>query len=163
MQIFFKKLKIMHFFQGDNGKNYDYIVKYGEDVRQDERIQQIFSISSRMFEKPMVTYKVIPIDPNVGLLEFVPDTRTLKSVISSINDKIHNIKFGVDDEKDFLNSWEKQSSEQRKKMFQTFLKNEVGEPVQLERMFHQMSSSFHGFHFFRNNFMTSHAKVCAVG
>ena len=42
----------MHFFQGDNGKNYDYIVKYGEDVRQDERIQQIFSISSRMFKIP---------------------------------------------------------------------------------------------------------------
>ena len=52
----------------------------------------------------MVTYKVIPIDPNVGLLEFVPDTRTLKSAISSINDKIKipNKKFGVEDKKDFL-------------------------------------------------------------
>ena len=28
-------------FVGDNGRSYDWIVKYGEDLRQDQRIQQV--------------------------------------------------------------------------------------------------------------------------
>jgi DNA-dependent protein kinase catalytic subunit len=29
---------------GDNGRSYDWIVKYGEDLRQDQRIQQVSQI-----------------------------------------------------------------------------------------------------------------------
>lgn len=39
-----KPIKIVIY--GNNAKEYPFIVKFGEDIRQDQRIQQLFSLSN---------------------------------------------------------------------------------------------------------------------
>lgn len=76
---------------GSDGKVYRFIVKYGEDLRQDERVQQLLSImNSKLLEDKncrqhnleVMTYKVIPISQHFGLLEMVPDCIELKDLCS---------------------------------------------------------------------------------
>lgn len=77
------KLKIF----GDNGKCYNFLVKYGEDLRQDQRIQKLFSIMTSQLElNPncrrhnlcVQTYKVIPINNVCGITSWLENTMTLK-------------------------------------------------------------------------------------
>ena len=70
---------------GDNGKQYHFIAKYGEDLRQDQRIQQAFSLCNSMLGAgqqtslpDIVTYAVVPFNERLGVLEFVPKTVTYK-------------------------------------------------------------------------------------
>jgi len=160
--IFASKQKPMKFsILGDDGKNYDFISKFGEDIRQDERVQQIFCICSQMFDNPMVTYKVVPINSNFGLIEFVKNTEKMENLIKNnpdINKEIFKVPFGVLNQNDLLQS----SWEQRLRDHQNKIKDMIGEPTHLKNTFHQISRSFEGFHFLRNNFMISHAQVCAV-
>ena len=107
----------------------------------------------------MVTYKVIPINSNFGLIEFVKNTEKMENLIKNtdINKEVW-WKFGVQCQNDLLQcAWD-----QRLRDHQAKMKNMIGEPTHLKSMFHQMSRSFEGFHFLRNNFMISHAQVCAV-
>lgn len=66
-----------------NGKAYDYLVKYGEDLRQDQRIQHIFHLMNQQLandrmciKKNLVikTYSVIPLDSLCGLISFVENS-----------------------------------------------------------------------------------------
>ncbi|EFJ51181.1 hypothetical protein VOLCADRAFT_87995 [Volvox carteri f. nagariensis] len=68
----------------------EFVVKGGEDVRLDERIQQLYdamngvtahdaACARRSLRVPV--YDVIPLSPTVGLLQFVPGTRPLQSCL----------------------------------------------------------------------------------
>ena len=76
---------------GDNGKQYHFIAKYGEDLRQDQRIQQAFSLCNSMLaghQTPLpdiVTYAVVPFNERLGVLEFVPKTVTYKYDLMQFN------------------------------------------------------------------------------
>jgi len=68
----------------------EFLVKGGEDLRQDQRIQMLFSYMSELFRSDaacarrgleLATYQVIPVSLNVGLIEWVPDTQTVLSVL----------------------------------------------------------------------------------
>jgi len=46
-----KQKPILFSCVGNNGRNYDYIMKAGEDLRQDERIQLLFGIMNNIFDE----------------------------------------------------------------------------------------------------------------
>ena len=60
--------------------------------------------------QPMVTYKVVPINSNFGLIEFVKNTEKMENLIKNntdINKEIFKVPFGVQNQNDLLQgSWE---------------------------------------------------------
>ncbi|KTW30812.1 hypothetical protein T552_00524 [Pneumocystis carinii B80] len=76
--------------RGSDGKDYQYVLKGHEDIRQDERVMQLFglvntllSVDSESFKRHLniQRYPVIPLSPNSGLLGWVPDSDTLHVLI----------------------------------------------------------------------------------
>ncbi|ORZ30937.1 armadillo-type protein [Catenaria anguillulae PL171] len=75
---------------GDDGKDYHYLLKGHEDIRQDERVMQFFGLVNQLLENDAETFKrhlniqrfpVIPLSPNSGLIGWVPHCDTLHTLI----------------------------------------------------------------------------------
>ncbi|KAL3667954.1 hypothetical protein V7S43_006831 [Phytophthora oleae] len=73
-------------------KDYTFLVKGGEDLRLDQRIEQLFGVMNQILEADprcrderlsLVTYDVIPMTQEIGILEWVGGTSTLKGVIEA--------------------------------------------------------------------------------
>ncbi|KAK7790685.1 hypothetical protein R5R35_009591 [Gryllus longicercus] len=85
---------------GNNGKEYPYLVKFGEDLRQDQRIQQLFNVMNTIFSKDpscltrqinIATYQVIPLTSQLGIIQWIDDTKTLKNVLEiNLNEEEQN-------------------------------------------------------------------------
>ena len=69
-----------------------FLVKGGEDIRLDQRIEQLFRVMNEIFaadpkcssrELRLRTYSIVAATPSLGLVEWVDGTATLLSVISS--------------------------------------------------------------------------------
>jgi len=81
-------------FRGNSGKDHMFLVKGGEDLRNDERVEQLFMLMNSFLPKTndtdsndeallrARTFTVIPMTTKVGLLEWIKDTMPLKSIIS---------------------------------------------------------------------------------
>jgi FKBP12-rapamycin complex-associated protein len=76
--------------KGSDGTSYQYVLKGHEDIRQDERVMQLFglvntllSVDSECFKRHLniQQYPVIPLSQNSGLLGWVPDSDTLHMLI----------------------------------------------------------------------------------
>ncbi|KAL3924907.1 MAG: hypothetical protein SGILL_000756 [Bacillariaceae sp.] len=76
--------------QGSDGKNYVFLLKGHEDLRQDERVMQLFGLVNALLERDRQTkkhdlriqrYAVAPLSHNAGLVSWVPNTDTLHSLI----------------------------------------------------------------------------------
>lgn len=76
--------------KGSDGISYQYALKGHEDIRQDERVMQLFglvntllSVDSECFKRHLniQQYPVIPLSQNSGLLGWVPDSDTLHVLI----------------------------------------------------------------------------------
>lgn len=79
---------------GSDGKTYDFLVKYGEDLRQDQCIQQMQRLftdqlandkNCRSHNLSIETYKVIPISPICGLLSWVEDTQSIGQLVDDVD------------------------------------------------------------------------------
>jgi phosphatidylinositol kinase/protein kinase (PI-3 family) len=77
---------------GSLGKESMWLAKSGEDLRMDQRIQQLFQVFNHMFEKDpycikydarIETYHVEPMSTSVGLLEWVESTIPLSGCYKS--------------------------------------------------------------------------------
>jgi FKBP12-rapamycin complex-associated protein len=75
---------------GSDGQNYTFLLKGHEDLRQDERVMQLFGLVNTLLANSAETsrhdlsiqrYAVIPLSPNSGLIEWVPHCDTLHSLI----------------------------------------------------------------------------------
>ncbi|XP_031383805.1 serine/threonine-protein kinase TOR isoform X3 [Punica granatum] len=75
---------------GSDGKDYTFLLKGHEDLRQDERVMQLFGLVNTLLENSRRTaekdlsiqrYSVIPLSPNSGLIEWVPNCDTLHQLI----------------------------------------------------------------------------------
>ncbi|KAL5274705.1 PRKDC family protein [Megaselia abdita] len=80
-----------------NGRKYDFLIKFGEDLRQDQRVQQILNIMSEKLNENrkcsdhnlvVRTYKVIPILSDCGMLSFVKDSISLNDFLLNTSEKM---------------------------------------------------------------------------
>lgn len=76
---------------GNDEKDYLFLVKGGEDIRLDARIQELFRIFNDIFKSKaetqgycIQTYNVVPMNSNDGIIEWIPSTITLKSLYESV-------------------------------------------------------------------------------
>jgi len=76
--------------RGSDGKDYVFLLKGHEDLRQDERVMQLFGLVNALLERDRQTkkhdlriqrYAVSPLSHNCGLVGWVPHTDTLHSLI----------------------------------------------------------------------------------
>ena len=81
---------------GSNGCEYVFLLKGHEDLRQDERVMQIFGLVNNLLLKNHETarrdlaiqrYSVIPLSQNSGLLEWLLNCDTLHSLIREYREK----------------------------------------------------------------------------
>lgn len=81
--------------KGSDGISYQYALKGHEDIRQDERVMQLFglvntllAVDSECFKRHLniQQYPVIPLSQNSGLLGWVPDSDTLHVLIREYRD-----------------------------------------------------------------------------
>jgi len=75
---------------GSDGKDYDFLLKGHEDLRQDERVMQLFSLINTLLAHDVNTsnlglrikrYNIIPLSPNSGLIEWMGHTDTVHNCI----------------------------------------------------------------------------------
>ncbi|KAI9303923.1 armadillo-type protein [Cunninghamella echinulata] len=80
---------------GSDGKDYMYCLKGHEDLRQDERVMQLFGLVNTLLKNDAETFKrhlsiercpAIPLSPNSGLLGWFADTDTFHSLIRDYRD-----------------------------------------------------------------------------
>ncbi|KAG0576661.1 hypothetical protein KC19_5G097200 [Ceratodon purpureus] len=80
---------------GEDGENYDFLLKGHEDLRQDERVMQLFGLVNTLLGNSRLTaekdlsiqrYAVIPLSPNSGLIGWVPNCDTLHHLIREYRD-----------------------------------------------------------------------------
>lgn len=94
-----------------DGKTYSFLVKYGEDLRQDERIQHVQDImcdqmqldkSCNQHNLLIRTYKVIPLNPYLGTISWIPYTDSVQSFLSSNEPKWNKINSDIRDSYDLF-------------------------------------------------------------
>lgn len=76
-----------------------FLLKGHEDLRQDERVMQLFGLVNTLLQADPSTnrhdlaiqrYAVIPLSPNSGLIGWVPQCDTLYNLVSDYRDKKSN-------------------------------------------------------------------------
>eukprot|EP01119_Soliformovum_irregulare_P016010 TRINITY_DN4594_c0_g1_i2.p1 TRINITY_DN4594_c0_g1~~TRINITY_DN4594_c0_g1_i2.p1 ORF type:complete len:2365 (-),score=692.80 TRINITY_DN4594_c0_g1_i2:62-7156(-) len=81
--------------KGSDGCDYTFLLKGHEDIRQDERVMQLFGLVNTLLASEFQTsrhnlsiqrYTVIPLAPNSGLLGWVPNCDTLHALLRSYRD-----------------------------------------------------------------------------
>lgn len=84
---------------GSNEKDYHILVKGGEDLRLDQRVQQLFTIMNSIFASDpscenrdlnIKTFKVVPVSNRLGIFEWVDNTEPLKALISKEHKNLEN-------------------------------------------------------------------------
>jgi len=92
-----KRLKI----RGNDEKDYMFLIKGGEDLRLDQRVQQLFSVMNEIFARDSAcskrrlgikTFQVVPMTTKVGAIEWIENTQPLREIIEEEISK----KFGHD-------------------------------------------------------------------
>ncbi|KAJ6985134.1 hypothetical protein NC653_023190 [Populus alba x Populus x berolinensis] len=80
---------------GSDGEDHAFLLKGHEDLRQDERVMQLFGLVNTLLENSRKTeekdlsihrYAVIPLSSNSGLIEWVPNCDTLHQLIREYRD-----------------------------------------------------------------------------
>ncbi|XP_006860145.1 PREDICTED: DNA-dependent protein kinase catalytic subunit [Chrysochloris asiatica] len=76
--------------RGHDEREYPFLVKGGEDLRQDQRIEQLFEVMNVILSRDaacsqrnmqLKTYQVIPMTTRLGLIEWIENTFTLKDLL----------------------------------------------------------------------------------
>ncbi|XP_044280098.1 DNA-dependent protein kinase catalytic subunit isoform X2 [Varanus komodoensis] len=95
---FDQRIKVMHsirkpkriIIRGSDEQEYPFLVKGGEDLRQDQRIEQLFDVMNIVLLRDaacsqrnmqLKTYQVIPMTTRIGLIEWLENTCTLKEFL----------------------------------------------------------------------------------
>ena len=90
---------------GSNEKTYNFLVKGVEDLRTDQRVEQMFTIMNDIFsedanclqrELRINTFQVIPMTKSLGVLEWVDNTMPIKSVLQKEFEAMHGNKADFD-------------------------------------------------------------------
>lgn len=90
--------------KGSDGRDYEFLLKGHEDLRQDERVMQLFGLVNTLLADDPETFKrhlsilqysVTPLSPNSGLIGWVQDTDTLHNLIRDYRQS-RNLPFDIE-------------------------------------------------------------------
>ncbi|KAH6573280.1 hypothetical protein BASA60_006119 [Batrachochytrium salamandrivorans] len=125
--------------KGSDGKECQFLLKGHEDLRQDERVMQLFGLVNTLLHTDAETFKrhlsirrypIVPLSPNSGLIGWVPHCDTLHSLIRDYRDsrKIllnieHRLMLQMAPDYDFL------SLLQKVEVFEYALENTTGQDL----------------------------------
>ncbi|XP_062335709.1 DNA-dependent protein kinase catalytic subunit [Osmerus eperlanus] len=169
--------------RGDDEREHPFLVKGGEDLRQDQRIEQLFIVMNILLSQDTVcaqkhlqlrTYQVVPITTRIGLIEWMENTCTLKDFLFNTRteeeqkatmrpneeyDKwINKVSPSAQGIRRYAEVYKKAS---RNDTVNNFMKIEQLVPADLlKRAFLKMSTTPEAFLSLRSHFSTSHALLC---
>ncbi|KAF4110944.1 hypothetical protein G5714_007975 [Onychostoma macrolepis] len=169
--------------RGDDERDYPFLVKGGEDLRQDQRIEQLFGVMNMILSQDAACsqqslalriYQVIPITSRIGLIEWMENTCTLKDFLSSrrteqeqrtitkpnesYDDWISKVAGKVDGIRRYAELYKKAK---RVDTVNNFRRIEQMVPDDLlKRAFVRMSTTPEAFLSLRSHFSCSHAVLC---
>ena len=84
-----RKPKKINIF-GNNEKSYSYLIKGCEDLRLDERIEEVFKVMNEILQKDsncakkkikLNTFDVVPMTQKLGMIEWINNTQPLSKII----------------------------------------------------------------------------------
>uniref|UniRef100_A0A663E401 DNA-dependent protein kinase catalytic subunit n=1 Tax=Aquila chrysaetos chrysaetos TaxID=223781 RepID=A0A663E401_AQUCH len=172
--------------RGSDEQEYPFLVKGGEDLRQDQRIEQLFDVMNIILSQDatcsqrnmqLKTYQVIPMTTRLGLIKWLENTCTLKEFLknsmSEEEDINYNSKKGP---RATYSEWLSKMggraqgisryhvmyrNASRTETVMSFKRRESSVPEDLlRRAFLKMSTSPEAFLSLRSHFASSHALMC---
>ncbi|XP_042541900.1 DNA-dependent protein kinase catalytic subunit [Dipodomys spectabilis] len=172
--------------RGHDEKEYPFLVKGGEDLRQDQRIEQLFQVMNVILSQDaacsqrnmqLKTYHVVPMTSRLGVIEWIENTLTLKELLlnnMSQEEKaayMSDPKAPVFEYKDWLTKMsgkrdvgayiQMYRGANRTETVMAFRKRESKVPADLlKRAFVKMSTGPEAFLALRSHFASSHALLC---
>jgi len=158
---------------GSNGKDYLFLLKGNEDLRQDERVMQLFGLINTLLSKSPSTserqlsiqrYSVIPLSTNSGLIGFVPRSDTLHALIKDHRERsrpkiVGNLEHRLIQR--IASDYDKLPLMMKTEVFEEAMTNTQGED--LAQILWQKSPSSEVWFSRRTNYMLSHAVMCVAG
>ncbi|KAL6085809.1 hypothetical protein STEG23_007048, partial [Scotinomys teguina] len=172
--------------RGHDEKEYPFLVKGGEDLRQDQRIEQLFEVMNAILAQDAAcsqrnmqlrTYHVVPMTCRLGLIEWIENTITLKDLLLNNMSKEEKVAYNsfskapIYEYKEWLTKMSRKSGPgayilmyekaNRTETVVAFRKRENKVPADLlKRAFVKMSTSPEAFLALRSHFASSHALLC---
>ena len=173
---------------GSDGRSYPFIVKAGEDLRQDQRIEQLFDICNRQLTSDDVgggggrieTYTVVPLTKRLGLIEFVPNTLPLRDFIHLVPQAKHQTDQATSSYFSGMQAITKEHAKQAAVAVgamvfvqaplvpdEAIVRNynkavDLVERFNLRSALVSISAGAEGFYYLRKNFISSYAVLSAV-
>ncbi|KAK6293153.1 hypothetical protein J4Q44_G00366540 [Coregonus suidteri] len=173
--------------RGDDEREYPFLVKGGEDLRQDQRIEQLFTVMNIVLAQDATcahssmqlrTYQVVPITTRIGLIEWMENTCTLKDLL--LRTRTEEEQKTVTRPNEVYENWltkvtksdarqqqgigryaESYKMAKRNETVNNFMKMEQLVPGDLlRRAFVRMSTTPEAFLSLRSHFTSSHALLC---
>ncbi|KAM9553657.1 DNA-dependent protein kinase catalytic subunit [Salvelinus alpinus] len=173
--------------RGDDEREYPFLVKGGEDLRQDQRIEQLFTVMNILLAQnttcahssmQLRTYQVVPITTRIGLIEWMENTCTLKDLL--LRTRTEEEQQTVTRPNEVYENWltkvtksdacqiqgigryaESYKMAKRNETVNNFMKMEQLVPGDLlRRAFVRMSTTPEAFLSLRSHFTSSHALLC---
>jgi len=161
---------------GSDGLDYAFLLKGHEDLRQDERVMQLFGLVNTFLSLDSTTAKahlsirrfsVVPLSPNTGLIEWVPQCDTIHELIKQYR-KSHNIPIDAEQiiitrmvPKPDVQAYYKLTPLQKLEVFQAAL--DGTSPFDLERAFYLNSKGSEDWLERRTTYTRSLAVISMVG
>ena len=156
---------------GSDGKEYAFLLKGHEDIRQDERIMQLFGLINTLLSKDADTreknlfikrYPVIPLSNNSGLIGWVSNCDTLHQLIKEYR-QINKIPLYIEQElmDDFNKKYDTSISMTKLEVFKYALSNTLG--IDLYKVLWNKSQNAEDWLDGRTNYSRSLAVMSIVG
>uniref|UniRef100_A0A8C6A8F9 DNA-dependent protein kinase catalytic subunit n=1 Tax=Marmota marmota marmota TaxID=9994 RepID=A0A8C6A8F9_MARMA len=172
--------------RGHDEREYPFLVKGGEDLRQDQRIEQLFEVMNVILSQDSAcsqrnmqlrTYRVVPMTSRLGLIEWIENTFTLKDFLLNNMSQEEKMAYLSDSRAPVMEykDWLKKMSGKhdagayalmykranRTETVMAFRKRESKVPASLlKRAFMKMSTGPEAFLALRSHFASSHALLC---
>ena len=165
--------------RGSDGREYWWLVKGGEDLRQDERLQQLFASINQLLAADvkcsqrrlrLATFSVIPVSKRTGILEWVQDTQPLADLWQMPQDlkfktkyeTVHQQHCGCSQKpcgcwQKYKNSFNQGGSDKYDKNFQNMI-DEIPADLMKRALFAKQESA-HAQFLLRSSFATSLAAM----
>ncbi|KAJ3665343.1 hypothetical protein Zmor_000841 [Zophobas morio] len=164
---------------GNDTKEYPFLIKFGEDIRQDQRIQQLFSLMNNIFDNDkslsgkkfsILTYQVIPLTTSLGIIQWIDNTSSLQDFVKKSFTDSKSIK-NYEQLFETYHKWVHKSSNQALDAYGRAAMNYSRDKVipkfrslassiewdAFRTQFLKLSTNIESFFALRNNFITSYA------